>query len=91
MTLLPGAGDNTDCDLVARLWQLLDTPASGQWYLGSIIRDGLRVPALGIDIPPFPVVSIGDIPEQTTENGRVLVGTYYLSERTTCTRTRSSR
>ncbi|MER5617989.1 hypothetical protein [Streptomyces sp. NPDC002215] len=65
MTLFPGAGDNTDCDLVARLWQLLNSPASGQWYLGSIIRDGLRVPALGIDIPPFPVVAIGDIPEQT--------------------------
>ncbi|MEU9059812.1 hypothetical protein AB0D13_13350 [Streptomyces sp. NPDC048430] len=65
MTLLPGAGDNTDCDLVARLWQLLNSPSSGEWYLGSIIKNGLRVPALGIDIPPFPDVAIGDIPQQT--------------------------
>lgn len=66
MTLLPGAGDNTDCDLVARLWQLLssDEP-DNKWYLGAIIKNGLHVPALGIDIPPFPDVAIGDIPEQT--------------------------
>lgn len=65
MTLQPGAGDNTDCDLVSLLWTLLDTPSSGEWYLGSIIRNGLHVPELGIDIAPFPTVEVGDIPEQT--------------------------
>lgn len=64
MTLEPGAADNTDCDLVTRLWNLLGSPESGEWYLGNIIRNGLTVPALGIDIPAFPTVSIGDIPEQ---------------------------
>lgn len=65
MTLRSGAGDNTDCDLVARLWALLDDPTSGEWYLGSIIKNGLKVPELGIDIAPFPTVDVGDIPEQT--------------------------
>lgn len=65
MTLHPGAANNTDCDLVTRLWTFLDTPSSGEWYLRSIIANGLRVPELGINIPAFPTVSIGDVPEQT--------------------------
>jgi hypothetical protein len=59
------AAENNDCDLVARLWNLLESPASGEWYLGSIIKNGLKDPELGIDIPPFPTVAVGDIPEQT--------------------------
>ena len=65
MTLRPDAANNTDCDLVARLWNLLDDPKSGQWYLGSIIRNGLDVPELGIKIPAFPTIAVGDIPQQT--------------------------
>lgn len=59
-----GAGENTDCDLVGMLWDLLSRPGS-EYYLGSIIRNGLRVPSLGIDIAPFPRIDVGDIPEQT--------------------------
>jgi hypothetical protein len=65
MTIRTSAADNTDCDLVALLWGLLSDPASGKWYLGNIIRDGLEDQGLGISIPPFPTVTVGDIPEQT--------------------------
>src|SRR5437763_4702020 len=65
MGISPDASNNTDCDLVARLWSFLDDPASGKWYLGSIIRQGLEDPDLGISIPAFPTVTVGDIPEQT--------------------------
>lgn len=65
MAIRAGAEDNTDCELVARLWTFLSDPGSGKWYLGSIIRDGLEDPDLGISIPPFPTVDVGDIPEQT--------------------------
>lgn len=57
--------NNSDCSLVARLWNLLSKPESGEYYLGNIIGKGLSVPSLGINIAPFPTVAIGDIPEQT--------------------------
>lgn len=57
--------DNTDCNLVGQLWNLLNNPGSGEWYLGNIINNGLKVPSLGIDIAPFPTVQVGDIPNQT--------------------------
>jgi hypothetical protein len=57
--------NNTDCGLVALVWNLLSKPESGEYYLGNIINNGLNVPSLGIDIAPFPTINIGDIPEQT--------------------------
>lgn len=57
--------DNTDCNLVGQLWNLLNNPGSGEWYLGNIINNGLKVPSLGIDIAPFSTVQVGDIPNQT--------------------------
>jgi len=65
MPIRPGAEDNTDCELVSRLWAFLSDPGSGKWYLGTIIRDGLEDPGLGISIPPLQSVAVGDVPEQT--------------------------
>lgn len=64
MTIKSGAAGNTDCDLVGRLWSLLGSPDSGEWYLGNIIRNGLKAPEFGIDIPAFPTVAVGTVPEQ---------------------------
>lgn len=57
--------DNDDCNLVSRLWLLLSDPASGEFYLGNIIQNGLHDPSLGIDIPAFATIATGDVPEQT--------------------------
>jgi hypothetical protein len=65
MNLRPNVGSNQDCNLVSRLWNYLDNPDSGQYYLGNIIKNGLKVPEWGIDIPPFATIQVGDIPEQT--------------------------
>lgn len=55
---------NNDCSLVDRLWKLLSDPGSGEFYLGNIIKNGLKIPALGIDIAPFSTIEVGDIPKQ---------------------------
>jgi hypothetical protein len=60
-----GAESNTDCELVVKLWNLLESPRSGEYYLGNIIRNGLDLPSFGIHIAPFSTVDVGDIPEQT--------------------------
>ena len=56
---------NNDCNSVEQLWNFLDNPQSGEWYLGRIIKNGLTDSLLGINIPPFSTVDIGDIPTQT--------------------------
>jgi hypothetical protein len=65
MSFDAGADGNTDCELVAKLWDLLESPSSGEYYLGNIIRNGLDVPSIGIHIAPFSTIAVGDVPEQT--------------------------
>lgn len=56
--------NNTDCNLVDKLWKFLSDPNSGEFYIKNIINNGLKVPALGIDLAPFNTISVGDIPKQ---------------------------
>lgn len=59
------ANDNSDCDLVKQLWSFLWNPDSNDYYLPNIIKNGLNVPILGIDIQPFATVPVPDIPTIT--------------------------
>ena len=65
MTDLEGTLNNDDCNLVNQLWTYLDNPQSGDFYLGNIIRNGLKNDLLNIDIKPFSMVQVGDVPRQT--------------------------
>ncbi len=65
MSKLADTTGNDDCNIIERLWQFLDNPASGKWYLGNIIKNGLDDSTLGINIPAFPSITVGDLPTQT--------------------------
>lgn len=54
--------NNDDCKIVHRMWKMMSDPSQGKYYLGNIIKNGLKIPLIGIDIPPFSTIGIPDIP-----------------------------
>lgn len=65
---LAATTSNDDCNLINLLWKSLLNNPDSNWYLGNIIRNGLSDPLIGVNIPPFPSISVGDIPTQTMFN-----------------------
>jgi hypothetical protein len=57
-------GKAIHCWLLDFVWQQMWTPSS-EFYLPTAAKNGLKIPDLGIDIPPFATIKIGDLPELT--------------------------
>ena len=57
-------GDAIHCWLVNFVWQQMWTPAS-EFYLPTAAKNGLKIPELGVDIQPFDIIKVGDLPELT--------------------------
>ena len=64
-------GKTIHCFAVTFLWTLIWNDGS-EFYLPTVAKKGLKIPALGINIAPFSTITVGDIPEVTMFDEPVL-------------------